>query len=152
MNTPRRHIGALLAIVVVAGATGCANSGPKPDPLQEALAESREVVADGVEDGFEESETVDEYVVRARQNPCPCEAPPYEVYVHGRWTRVFLEGAEAVVAEVDGHFEEANEVGELAVVSVRGEMSGDRTSEEGLEFPVFEVAGLGHATEEETGE
>lgn len=39
-----------------------------------------------------------------RQNEAQCEAPKYEVFVKGRWVRVFLDGPVALLTKVDEAF------------------------------------------------
>lgn len=134
----------LLALVGLAGA--CSTPGPARDPVEDALSESQEAVFTGIEDGFDESESVDQYAVTARYNPCRCEAPSHEIYVHGRWTRVFLEADKALLSEIEAKF--AGEQGALTTIELRGSLSGDETTPRGVEFPVFEATRM--VSEEES--
>jgi hypothetical protein len=137
MNTRPYTLLGCLCSVLLGLATACSTPGPPVDPLEEAFSESKETILAGVEEGFEESESVDEYVVTARFNPCRCEAPTHEIYIHGRWTRVFLEGDRKTLNAVDKQLGDDSLT--LATVELRGALSGDETTSNGVEFPAFEI-------------
>lgn len=126
-----------LLVATLALSAACSTPGPPLDPVQAAFSESRDAVANGVEEGLNESESVDEFAVTTRYNPCRCEAPDHEIYIHGRWTRVFLDGQEKLLGEVD---EQLAQDSLLTTVELRGSLYGDETTSEGVEFPVFEVS------------
>jgi hypothetical protein len=132
-----------LLLVCLLFCAACSTPGPLPDPSDVALKRSRSAVFSGVREAFEESEEVDEFVVQARRNPCRCDAPPNEIYVHGRWTRVYFEADDALLSEFDATMTRAENNGVLRTVALRGAFSGDtRTSERGIEYPVFELLEL----------
>lgn len=140
MNRPTAFI--ILGLLAALACGACSSTAPQTDPLEEAFAESREAVASGLEEGFEESESIDEYSVDARLNPCPCDAPRHEIYIHGRWTRAFLEGEQAVLTAIDGAFEDAAERFALQTIAIEGAVEGERSTDKGIEYPVFEVERL----------
>lgn len=142
-----RSLRPLLAALLLAGGaalSACAtSSGPPPDPQKELLKRSQQTVVAGLDGAWTASERVDELVVRARQNPCQCDAPPDEIYIHGRWTRVYLKGDEALLASLQETQSSAEERVRIETVLVRGGLSGEvRPSERGLRYPVFEVRSL----------
>lgn len=138
MITPLKASPSWLLAVLLGLTTACSTPGPPRDPVEDAFIESQEALLSGIDEGFEESESVDEYVVTTRHNPCRCEAPKYEIYIHGRWTRVFLEADDAVMAKIRERF--ARDQSALTTVELRGSLSGDETTSRGIEFAVFEVS------------
>jgi hypothetical protein len=132
------YCGALASLLIAASA--CSTPGPeKPDPVEQALSQSKDAVVIGIDEGFEESESVEPFVVEARLNPCRCEAPRFEIYAHGRWTRVFLEGDEALLAEIDEQLSQRIDELEFGGLALRGAIDGQETTSEGIQYAVFEV-------------
>lgn len=123
----------------VVGLVGCSTPGPKPDPVEVAFRESHRAVASGVEEGFDESEGVDEYVVRVRHNPCKCDAPPHEIYVHGRWTRARLEGERAQLQRIDETFADAAKRARLVTLSLEGSVDDEERTDQGVRYLIFQV-------------
>jgi hypothetical protein len=135
----------LAGLVVVAA--GCAKPGPKPDPQVVAFGATQSAVVDGVAEGVDESESLDEYVVQARHNPCSCDAPAYEVFIHGRWTRVYLDGDEEHLDEVEQTLREGRQDLKLPTIELHGAVDGRRRNERGVRFAVFAVEDRGEEEE-----
>lgn len=140
----RRPLFAALLLAGGVALSACATtSGPPPDPQKEALQRGQKTILSGIEGAWKKSESVDEWVVRARQNPGQCDAPPDEIYIHGRWTRVYLQGEEALLGSLKKTQSIAAERVRIETVLVRGGLSGEmRPSERGIVYPVFEVRAL----------
>ena len=135
----------LATMLLCSAALGaCATpDGPRPDPRIMALERGQNAVEAGLEDAASASESVDAFVVRMRQNPCQCDAPPDEIYIHERWTRVYLDGDEAVLAALQAAESRAAERARLETQSVRGALLGKtRPSARGIAYPIFEVLAL----------
>lgn len=127
---------ALTTVVLSAMVSGCASSG---DPVERAL----KTVADGVEEGVEAAESVDEVAVKARFNPCRCPAPDFEVKVYGRWKRIIVAGDDEVLEELRAQAEALDEAPGLGSLRLEGEFDGTGTFEEtGIEYKVFRVVGV----------
>ena len=135
----------LLTLLLCSGALGaCATpDGPRPDPQIMALQRGQKAIEAGIEDAAAQSESVDAFIVRLRQNPCHCDAPPDEIYIHARWTRVYLDGDEALLAALQTTQSRAREHVRLETPSVRGALLGKtRLSARGIAYPIFEVLAL----------
>jgi hypothetical protein len=131
-----------VALSIQLTTSACSTPGPKPDPVEQAFSQSKRAVVTGVDEGFDESESVERFIVQARLNPCRCEAPRYEIYAHGRWTRVFVEGDEALVAKLDNELGRRMEDSNLAAFALKGSMDGEESTTQGVRYPVFEVETL----------
>ncbi len=133
---------ALTALIVAGSLAGCSTPGPKPDPVEVAFHDTQEVVTSAVADGFDESESVDQYVVRARHNPCKCDAPDDEIYVHGRWTRARLKGDDKLLATIDQQFQDAAKDARLMTLALRGSVDDEEHTTTGVRYLVFQVAAI----------
>ncbi len=117
---------------------GCANS-TSVTPLEAAFDESTSAVEQSVEDASEEAIDRDSYELAIRYNEPHCGAPSFEILVYGRWTRVFLEGRESLLNELeDALVGDSPDIGLRNTVAF-GTLVGERETQQGLEFPVFEV-------------
>ena len=134
------------AIVAASAAllSACATpDGARPDPQVVALERSQRTIQTGLEDASAESEAIEEFVVRLRHNPCQCAAPPDEIYIHERWTRVYLQGDEALLAAIKKSQARAAERIQLETLSVRGGLADKtRPSARGIVYLIFEVLAL----------
>jgi hypothetical protein len=129
-----------LALGIQLGVSACSTTpGPTPDPVEQAFSRSQETVITGIDEGFEDSEGLDQYVVQARLNPCRCEAPRHEIYAHGRWTRIFLEGDEALVADIDEKLTQSAQNLDLTSLAIKGIIDGEKSTPQGIKYLVFEV-------------
>ncbi len=126
-------------------AAGCSTPGPKADPVDTAFANSRAAVTSGVREGVEESESIDDYTVAARLNPCQCDGPPHEIFIRGRWTRTYLDADEALLEEIDDRLDEAAAKREFTSLLLRGAIDGDKRNERGIDYPIFEIDELAEA-------
>lgn len=132
----------LIAGTIIAGTcalSACATpTGPPPDPRDVALHQSHNAIVSGIDDATEESAAVDEFVVRARKNACRCDAPPDEIYIHERWTRVYFQGDEKLLGTLKNTLSKDKDRAAQTTVRVRGSLSGDtRKSERGIAYPIF---------------
>lgn len=138
--------GLSLAMLLLGSAAlgACATpDGPRPDPQMVLLQRGQDAVEAGIEDASSASESVDEFVVRLRLNPCHCDAPPDEIYIHERWTRVYLQGEQALLDALQAAQARAAEQVRLETQPVRGALSGEtRRSARGIAYPIFEVLAL----------
>jgi hypothetical protein len=128
----------IAVLLLGAVAYGCAN-GPERTPGEAALFESSRAIERSLDEADESANDMDSYELRIRYNEPHCGAPVFEILVFGRWTRVFLEGREAMLSQLEDTL-----VGEDASVGMRsalayGSLVGQRETKKGLEFPVFEV-------------
>ncbi|AWV87843.1 hypothetical protein [Bradymonas sediminis] len=131
-------------LVACAGLGACATpSDPSLSPQERAFQRGQTTIRAGVKDASEESASVEEFVVRARQNPCQCDAPPDEIYIHERWTRVYFEGDKAVLGALRKAHAGAEERARIETLLVRGALGArTRPSPRGIAYPVFEVRAL----------
>ena len=136
MNSPK-SIAPFLFVGLLA-VVGCANE-PDRTPTESAFSNSARTIEQSVEDAADEASDLDSYQLAIRYNEPHCGAPGFEILVFGRWTRVFLEGREPLLNELEDAL-----VGDDPDVGVRsamayGSLVGSRETQQGLEFPVFEV-------------
>ncbi|MFW5966574.1 MAG: hypothetical protein ACOC9W_04945 [Persicimonas sp.] len=136
MNRPLARI---IIYTLVAATCGCATSRPTVDPSEEAATRSGAIVDRAIDDAAAASDDLDSYTVPLRYNPCKCEAPPHEIYAYGHWNRVFLEGDEALLEEIEAHFGGSDRPNSLASVSVEGAFDGHDTTASNIEFAVFRI-------------
>ncbi len=121
---------------------GCASSSPSGTERSDderAVAKSRNRVRKGVEAAFRDSESRGPYTHPVRSNPARCESPTYEVYAHGRWTRVHLDHNSEQQERLESLTRESDGVGPRARPTVRGRWAGRRKASNGLKYPVFRV-------------
>lgn len=109
---------------MVATLWACETTKPsivKRTPLQRAIIQGQRNVTEGIVEGIEESEDLDQFRFQVRHNPGRCEAPVYEVFLKGRWTRAYfnLERPE-FQAQLDLL---AQQTDVLAVLWVKGKMT-----------------------------
>lgn len=125
-------------VVVLATASGCANT-PDRTPLDAAFAESGQTVEESLARAGDTANDRDSYELLIRYNAPHCGAPSFEILAFGRWTRVFLDGREDMLNQLEDALvgEDPNEG--LRVAVAVGAMVGERETQKGLEFPVFEV-------------
>lgn len=140
-----RSLWASVFLAFLIAAAGCSTPGPKADPVDTAFAKSRAAVTSGLREGVEESESIDDYIVAVRLNPCQCDGPPHEIFVRGRWTRTYLDANEALLEEIDERLGEAAAKREFANVLLRGAIDGDKRNERGIDYPIFEIDELAEA-------
>ncbi|MGM0557213.1 MAG: hypothetical protein ACQEVA_12595 [Myxococcota bacterium] len=136
MNVPSSYIMTWLGSLALLA--GCA-TGSDQTPVQAAFADSSSAVETSIAEAEEEAEDQDAYELRIRYNEPHCGAPGFEILVYGRWTRVFLDGRESLLNELEDSL-----VGEDASAGLRnalayGTLVGERETQQGLEFPVLEV-------------
>jgi hypothetical protein len=128
----------LLCFAALVWLSGCATTSDRT-PLESAFSESSSAVEQSLEEADEEAAEQDAYELRVRYNEAHCGAPSFEIMVYGRWTRVFLDGREALLnALEDSLVGEDADVG-LRVARAYGTLVGERETQQGLEFPVLEV-------------
>lgn len=107
-----------------------------------ALRDSHRALNSAIADGFDESEEVDQYVVRARYNPCKCDAPDDEIYVHGRWTRARLDGDAKLLTTITQQFHKAFTNARLITLALRGSVDDEDRTPQGLRYLVFQVESM----------
>lgn len=131
-------LGAMLFCSLVVGACATDNGASEPEkpPELQVVERARGDVHDGIDQGFQTSEDQDSYRVPVRYNVPRCDAPAFEIRVHGRWTRAWLEGPDEVGEQLESLREEPGEAaGENFEIS--GSFSGEREAETGVSYPVF---------------
>lgn len=130
---------AVVSCVLVGGcATDSNTTQTEPPPKVQAVEAARNEVRPAVADGFEASEQRDSYRVRARFNPPRCDAPTFEVHIHGRWTRAWFDAPTKTAESIQKYRDEAD--GSSArPFDIRGRVSGDREAETGISYPIFWV-------------
>jgi len=73
-----------------------------------------------------------------RENEAQCEAPKYEVYVKGRWVRVFLDGPVSLLARIEEIF--AADTEKVLKIEVRGQLKAKiMTTTTDVPYLLFEV-------------
>jgi hypothetical protein len=135
-----RAVAVVAAVAYSLAGGGCATDDGSSDaekPPERTVREAaRERVSEGIDRGFQTSDDQDSYRVRARSNVPRCDGPAFEIRVHGKWTRTWLEGPEEVGNELKTLREESEET-EAGRFEISGEFSGEREAENGLSYPVF---------------
>lgn len=118
-------------------AAGCATPpDEQPTPLEQARQAGERQVDRAVESGYRASENQSAYTVRIRHNPPRCDGPPFEAFIHGRWTRVYLEAGRQQRKAIEGFKKEASTLGTR---TVRGAPSGWRRAETDVRYMTFYV-------------
>ncbi len=113
-------------------AVGCSNGMPS-DPFEAAEG----VVERSVSSGARSSNEAGEVDVEVRFNPGVCECPEHEIFVYGRWVRVFLEGS-----DIEQQLQPLRGSDPLARVTIRGRFTNEnRLTPERVAFPVFTLGG-----------
>jgi hypothetical protein len=116
---------------------GCATApDEQPTPLQQANRTAERQVDRAVERGYDASEDLSSYTVRIRYNPPRCDAPAFEAYLYGRWTRVYLEAGRKQRDRIDAIEEEAQPLGTR---TVEGVPTGWRRAETDVRYRTFYV-------------
>lgn len=139
MHRALLHISTLLSFALLFGcATGKSSKRSVP-PEKKAVRTGQAHVRGGLEDAFEASEKRDVYTVRGRFNEPRCDAPDFEVFAHGKWTRAYLDGKNDLTQKLESLEEKARESNSLETLELRGRFSGKRRAETGLKYPVFWV-------------
>jgi hypothetical protein len=135
-------IGACL-IVVALSACRSASDVPDPSPSEMALEQCRRRIDRSADRAFEASESREVYTVSIRFNPARCPSPPFELFVHGKWTRAYLETRESPVEErLEAFQRRASRSDTFERTSIEATPDGRRETETGLSFPVFSVRSL----------
>lgn len=138
------RLGLPVSLFLLGWATvGCA--GPSAEtipPERRAVEASRGAVARSVQRGLRVSDDRDSYRVPVRLNPPRCPGPDWEIYAHGRWTRVYLEAGHRLEGRLDGLRSRLSEGGGLATATIEGAIDGRRRTDTGLRYPVFYVTSL----------
>ncbi|MFB6264003.1 MAG: hypothetical protein ABEL76_10330 [Bradymonadaceae bacterium] len=130
----------LLMALGLAASSGCKTSnGNTVPPDRRALDRSIRLVAEGRRRARSASNSLDAYDLRARFNPPRCEAPPFEVYAHGRWNRVFIAAPKKVDRKLQKFRERATGDQAFATLLVRGRFAGRRKADSGRRYRVFRV-------------
>jgi hypothetical protein len=111
---------------------GCATG----DPGQRSVEKSMSAVSSSVQAGTRASDASPELSIRARYNPCRCDAPDYELQVRGEWHRYLLGGDEDTLSEFRQISEESKG---LDIFRLRGQFSGTDVYETGVSYPYFVV-------------
>jgi len=127
-----------LGIGCAAGSGAARSDSP---PAVRAVDAARDAIDRSSEAAFESSEDRDSYRVALRYNPTRWAGPDFEVRIHGRWTRVWLE-ASGETAERIRSYREKMEEDRSTPLDVAGRPSGRREAENGVSYPVFSIAEL----------
>lgn len=114
--------------------SGCATT---KDPLERALLRGQGIVENSHVKARGLSERGDGVTLRARYNPCQCEAPPVELHLYGAWRRHLLAGEQTLLDEFSRAVETPSMATQLFFLRVSGRLNGQSDELAGIEYPVF---------------
>lgn len=127
----------MLGLIAAVLLWGCSIRG---EPQQRALDRAEAAMFDGVDEGWEAVDALDEVVVRARYNPCRCPAPDFEVRIYGSWQRILVNGDTELVHELRHRASNLAEQPGLDYLRLYGQVKTPAVYEEsGVEYDRFEV-------------
>jgi len=133
----------IVTSVVASGcATGSSSSGEDVSPKERAVRAGHQKIRGGVRQAFEETESSTSYTLPARYNPPRCEGPDFEVFAHGRWNRVFLDTGDTLRDTLESFETDEQAVNDTQPIQFEGTWRGSRTTDNGLEYPVFRVTSI----------
>lgn len=140
-----------LVMNTVLSLTGCpkADRMPQETPIERALYAAKTSTAKAQYKGESLSEKQKVYRVRLRHNTGRCEAPDYEIFAYGRWTRLFLEVDEGSTRDfIEAFATDQRKPSTLkSTLWVQGNWSDESyTSPRGVSWPIFSVVALDRAT------
>lgn len=118
---------------------GCASSPAPLAPPLRALQTSSQRVERSLSQARDEAEDLGDYRVQIRYNVPHCGAPRFEVLAYGRWTRVFLNGADETLVALEEGMRSDNDVLTTSSTFVLGSLRGSRQAQGGADYPIFEV-------------
>lgn len=142
MRLPFSQLLIATAIVGSGCATGSTSSGEDISPKERAVRAGHQKIRGGVQQAFQKTESSAPYTLPARYNPPKCEGPDYEVFAHGRWNRVFLNTDATQRERLESLESDEQTVTDAQPVRFEGEWNGSRTTESGLDYPVFRVKSI----------
>ncbi len=136
------HLLIVTSIVASGCATGSSSSGDEVSPKERAVRASHQKIRGGVKQAFEETESSAPYTLAARYNPPKCKGPDFEVFAHGQWNRVFLKTGDTHRDTLETIESDEQMITDARPIQFEGEWSGTRTTDSGLEYPVFWVESI----------
>ena len=146
MNTLLRLIPCLALCVSACGAQP--GPGPALGPKARALKEAQASVTESKAEAREASEDADSFALLVRHNPARCDAPEFEVYMRGRWTRAYLDvevpRVNALLEGLRASSLKGTTLKVNALPTTSTKLSGLRVA-----WPIVEIVGLAQSDAEE---
>ena len=139
---------------MVWGMWGCKGASERPEitPVERAFLASTSRMSESVVAAVEESEEQEPFTLRARYNPGRCGAPDFEVFARGVWVRSALVARSQELGGVIASFQESAGQNVGAFIWVTGDFARRAVvAANGVEWPAFEVEGVGEIEQGEQG-
>jgi hypothetical protein len=111
-------------------------------PKERAVRAGHQKIRGGIQQAFQQTESSAPYTLPARFNPPKCEGPAFELFAHGRWNRAFLKTDDTHRDTLESLQSDEQTVTNTQPIQFEGEWNGTRTTDSGLEYPVFWVESI----------